>query len=122
MLGLRELTKLLERFDCADGYANMNRILITSILVMLMANVFAVEFTLHNKTSSSIPLWIPSVMNPNLSPNSDSGVDLKVGQKVYFKYRGKKRVLLSVTEEFEGKTLDVAQLLEERKKEIDALR
>ena len=40
-----------------------------------------ITFTLQNKTAKSIPLIIPSVMNPNLSPFSKSGVDLKVGQK-----------------------------------------
>ena len=81
-----------------------------------------VNFTLRNTTTKSIPLWIPSVMNPNLSPLSNSGVTLKIGQKILFKYRGKKRILLVATADLKGQTLDVGKLLKERKKEVDAKR
>ena len=58
-------------------------------------------------------------MNPNLSPLSNSGVDLKVGQKVLFKAKGKKQVLLVVSRNIkQGEVLDVAKLLKERKKEL----
>ena len=77
------------------------------------------NFTLQNTTAKSIPLWIPSVMNPNLSPFSKSGVTLKVGQKIYFKHKLKKRLLLEVTEDLDGKTLNVAQLIRKRKKELN---
>lgn len=78
-----------------------------------------VSFTLRNESAKSIPLIIPGVMNPNLSPMSNSGVSLKVGQKVLYKYKGKKRVLLKVTKDLEGKTLKVHKLLNEAKKVID---
>jgi len=78
-----------------------------------------VEFTLRNESAKSIPLIIPGVMNPNLSPMSNSGVSLKVGQEILYKYKGKKRVLLEVTEDLEGKTLKVNKLLREAKKKID---
>ena len=77
------------------------------------------SFTLHNTTAKSIPLWIPSVMNPNLSPFSKSGVQLNVGQKIFFKHKTKKRLLLQVTSDLEGKTLDVARLIRKRKKELN---
>ncbi|WP_235298779.1 hypothetical protein [Portibacter marinus] len=82
----------------------------------------SVSFTLHNETSQSIPLKIPGVMNPNLSPFSDSGVSLKIGQKVYFKYLGKKVLLLTAHENLEGKKLNVGALINKRKEEIDSKR
>lgn len=78
-----------------------------------------ISFTLRNNTAKSIPLIIPTVMNPNLSPFSNSGVDLKVGQKVLFKAKGKKQVLLVVSKNIkQGEILDVAKLLKARKKEL----
>jgi len=79
-----------------------------------------VEFTLRNESAKSIPLIIPGVMNPNLSPMSNSGVNLKVGQEILYKYKGKKRVLLVVSEDLEGQTLIVNKLLKEAKKKLDS--
>ena len=79
------------------------------------------SFTLRNNSSKSIPLQIPGVMNPNLSPMSNSGVDLKMGQEIFFKYKGKKRILLVVDEKINhGDVVDVSKLLKERKQEIDS--
>lgn len=79
-----------------------------------------VSFTLRNNSTKSIPLIIPTVMNPNLSPLSNSGVDLKIGQEILFKYKGKRYVLLTVDQSIEnGAVLDVADLLKKRKKELD---
>jgi biopolymer transport protein ExbD len=79
------------------------------------------SFTLRNNSAKSIPLQIPGVMNPNLSPFSNSGVDLKMGQEIFFTYKGKKRILLIVDENINhGDVVDVSKLLKERKKEIDA--
>jgi len=78
-----------------------------------------VKFTLRNNSMKSIPLVIPRVMNPNLSPQSNSGVTLKLGQKIFFKKGRKKYVLLVVDETLkEGMVLDVAKLIKERKKEL----
>ncbi len=79
-----------------------------------------IEFTLLNTSNKSIPLFIPSVMNPNLSPYSSSGVSLKIGQEIIFKYKGKKRVLLEVSDAIKnGDKIDAADLLKEAKKNID---
>ena len=78
-----------------------------------------VSFKLNNPSPKSIPLKIPNVMNPNLSPFSTSGVDLKIGQKIYFRYKGKRRILLEVSKNNDGKTLNVAKLIRQRKREID---
>ncbi len=100
------------------------RILLLSILfsIGILSNTTAqqsVGFTLKNPTAKSIPLWIPSVMNPNLSPFSTSGVRLKVGQKIYFRHKMRKRLLLEVTKNYDEKSLDVAKLIRTRKKELN---
>ena len=78
-----------------------------------------VSFTLHNKTARSIPLLIPSVMNPNLSPFSESGVRLKIGQEILFRENGRRYVLLTVDASIEpGDKIDVAQRLKARKQAL----
>ncbi len=77
------------------------------------------SFTLRNNSAKSIPLNIPTVMNPNLSPFSNSGVSLKIGQEVFF-YEGKKKYLLvSVTEDLDGDTIIVNELIKQRKIELE---
>ncbi|MFK8004810.1 MAG: hypothetical protein AB8H03_00505 [Saprospiraceae bacterium] len=99
------------------------RILLLSILFSLglMSNMSAqqsVQLTLKNPTAKSISLWIPTVMNPNLSPFSTSGVRLRVGQKIYFKHKMRKKILLEVTKDYDEKSLNIAKLIRERKKEL----
>lgn len=78
-----------------------------------------IEFTLLNKSGKSIPLIIPNVMNPNLSPFSSSGVSLKIGQEILFRSKGKKYVLLVVDETIKnGDKLDVGKLLKEKKEAL----
>ena len=82
--------------------------------------VKGVSFTLANRSLKSIPLHIPGVMNPNLSPMSNSGVSLAVGQEIFF-YEGRKKVLLlTVTEDLQDQTLIVNDLIRERQKELAA--
>lgn len=78
-----------------------------------------IEFTLLNKSDVSIPLIIPGVMRPNLSPNSSSGVGLVVGQEILFSYKSKKRVLLIVTEDLAGQEIEVSTLLAAAKTALD---
>ncbi len=78
-----------------------------------------VNFILKNTTALSIPLIIPKVMNPNLSPYSESGVYLKTGQEVFFKFKGKKYLLLKVDSYIqEGEKLDLAKLIRQRKRDL----
>jgi hypothetical protein len=79
----------------------------------------SVSFTLRNNSLSSIPLKIPGVMNPNLSPMSNSGVSLEVGQKIYFQHRGRKKLLLEVTTDLEGTKVIVNEEIKRRKEELD---
>lgn len=79
----------------------------------------SVRFTLKNNSAKSIPLIIPNVMNPNLSPFSSSGVELAIGQKIFFKEKGKKYLLLVVDSEIATDAqINVDALLKERKKEL----
>lgn len=93
---------------------------ITFLALFLSINLLAVPFTLRNNSLKSIPLEIPGVMNPNLSPMSNSGVDLCIGQKIFCKIDGKKVLLLTVTEDLKDKTLKVDQLKREKQKELKA--
>ena len=71
-----------------------------------------INFTLRNETMKSIPLIIPGVMNPNLSPKSNSGVSLKMGQEVKCRKGGRTRILFVVDESIsEGDVVMVGELL-----------
>lgn len=73
-----------------------------------------VNFTLQNTSAKSIPLIIPTVMNPNLSPYSKSGVGLKYGQEVFLNKKGKKVKILTVGPQIkEGDVIDVAKLIKD---------
>jgi hypothetical protein len=79
----------------------------------------SVSFYLINSSLTSIPLIIPGVMNPNLSPMSSSGVELAYGQKIFFKVSGTRYLLLQVDENItQGVKVDVGKLLKDRKKEL----
>jgi len=70
-------------------------------------------FYLENNTAQSIPLLIPGVMNPNLSPFSRSGVDLPNGQEVFLNLNGKRILILTVRDSIpHGARIDVATLIE----------
>lgn len=74
-------------------------------------NAPSVAFTLRNSSLRSIPLRIPGVMNPNLSPMSKSGVSLEFGQEIIYK----RKVILVVGPEIEaGSEIDVASLIGRR--------
>ena len=81
----------------------------------------SINFAFHNGSLKSIPLVIPSVMNPNLSPMSNSGITLDLGQVVYYFPNGKKRkkeVLFVVDDTFkDGDVLQIDQLIKAKQKE-----
>jgi len=82
----------------------------------------SVALTFRNTSERSIPLQIPGVMNPNLNPKSNSGVDLKGGQEVFFTYRGRKTLLLRICDERAGDTILVNEVIARRTAELDAQR
>ncbi len=71
-----------------------------------------VNFTLHNSSLKSISLIIPGVMKPNLSPMSNSGVSLEMGQKIYYKKGMSKVLVLTVDENIkDGDKIDMAKCI-----------
>ena len=70
-------------------------------------------FYLENNTAQSLPLSIPGVVSPKLSPFSRSGVNLPNGQKIYLNFKGDKILILTVTDSIaHGTRIDVAYLIE----------
>ena len=104
----------LENTDTRSAIVRVNRL---GFPQLKQANVSKqdISFSLLNSSNQSIPLQIPGVMNPNLSPNSQSSVRFKVGQKVYYK-KGLKRLLIySVDDTLKENTqLDVYKLLQSK--------
>ena len=78
-----------------------------------------VSFTLRNETAGAIPLIIPNVMNPNLSPFSNSGVELEIGQEILFREGGKRHILFTVGPEIQdGEVIQVGALMRQRRTEL----
>jgi len=102
----------------------MKKLFFTLFLGLIFANAKAqnIPVTFHNGSWRSIPLIIPGVMNPNLSPKSNSRVSLDVGQKVYFLPNGKrnsKALLFIVDPPFKKDTvLQIDEIIEKRKLEL----
>jgi hypothetical protein len=102
----------------------MKKIFITLLLSLFPAITKAqnISMTFHNGSFRSIPLIIPGVMNPNLSPKSNSDVSLEVGQKIYFLPNGKrnsKALLFIVDTTFKKDTvLQIDEIIERRKLEL----
>lgn len=102
----------------------MKKLFFALLVSLFFANLNAqnIPMTFHNGSFKSIPLIIPGVMNPNLSPKSNSGVSLDVGQKVYFFPNGNKknRALLFVVETTWKKDtiLQIDEIIEKRKVEL----
>jgi hypothetical protein len=75
--------------------------------------------TFHNGSLKSIPLNIPGIMNPNLSPLSNSGIELEPGQKVFYfpnGKKGKKELLFEVDGMFKKDTiLQIHEMIRQKK-------
>jgi hypothetical protein len=72
-----------------------------------------VAFYLVNSTAQTLPVLIPGIMNPKLTPFSQSGVELPWGQKIFLKTAGEKLLLLTVTDSIpKGARIDVADLID----------
>lgn len=102
----------------------MKKLFLAYLVSLFFANLNAqnIPMTFHNGSFKSIPLSIPGVMNPNLSPKSNSGISLDVGQKVYFFPNGKKKnreLLFIVNTSFKRDTiLQIDEIIENRKIEL----
>ena len=97
-------------------------ILFTAVAAACANDGRSVNLTFRNNSLRSIPLQIPGVMNPNLSPRSNSGVTLEGGQEIYFKYRGRKTLLLRICDEKPGEVVLVNELIKKRTTELDTER
>jgi hypothetical protein len=102
----------------------MKKLFFTLLVSLFFINLNAqnIPMTFHNGSFKSIPLIIPGVMNPNLSPKSNSGVSLDVGQKIYFFPNGKKKnreLLFIVDTTWKKDTiLQIDKIIEKRKIEL----
>ncbi|MDX2285844.1 MAG: hypothetical protein NW241_16875 [Bacteroidia bacterium] len=96
------------------------RMLLLGALLLLAAAVSAqpVSFELRNNSLQSIPLVITGVMNPNLSPMSNSGVTTETGTTIFFFHKRKRYLLLEVSPALEGKRIVVDELIRDRKREL----
>ena len=93
--------------------------ILSNLFFLANGNAQAIPMTFHNGSLKSIPLQIPGVMNPNLSPLSESGVTLEVGQKVFYfpnGKKGKKELLFSVTSDSKKDTiLQIHEMIRQKK-------
>jgi hypothetical protein len=94
--------------------------ILSNLFFLTIGKSQTIPMTFHNGSLKSIPLNIPGVMNPNLSPISDSGVDLEVGQKVFYfpnGKKGKKELLFEVDNTFRKDTiLQIDEMIKQKKK------
>jgi len=104
----------LENTDTKSAKVRVNRLGSPQLQQTNVSEQY-ISFSILNSSNQSIPLQIPGVMNPNLSPNSQSSVRLKVGQKVYYK-KGIKRILIYTVDDTleENTQLDVYKLLQSK--------
>ncbi len=93
-------------------------LLLALALLLFGDSATAVDLTFRNNSLKSIPLEIPGVMNPNLSPLSNSGVGLEKGQKIYFKFQGKRTLLLEITDQKDGDIILIDEVVKARKAEL----
>jgi hypothetical protein len=94
--------------------------ILSNLFFLANGSAQAIPMTFHNGSLKSIPLQIPGVMNPNLSPLSDSGVTLEQGQKVFYfpsGKKGKKELLFEVDNTFRKDTiLQIDEMIKQKKK------
>ena len=101
---------LLELHNGSDNAVRVSYEITKAAKEVTDKNERYVGFTLRNETLRSIPLIIPGVMNPNLSPQSNSGVRLKVGQEIKYNKGGRTHLLLVVDDSIkEGDVLLVGE-------------
>jgi hypothetical protein len=96
------------------------KLLIATMLIwgLVTGEKQSASFVLRNESNKSIPLVIPGVMNPNLSPMSNSGVTLAEGQEIFFLEKKKRYLLLEVSPDLNGDTLIVNELIDKRRVEL----
>jgi hypothetical protein len=102
----------------------MKKLIFALFISLFFINLQAqnIRMTFHNGSLKSIPLVIPGVMNPYLSPLSNSDISLDVGQKIYFFPNGKRKskALLFVVDNAlkQDAVLEIDEIIKRRKKEL----
>jgi hypothetical protein len=95
---------------------------VTALISIYSCHAQNIPMKFHNGSFGSIYLNIPGVMNPNLSPKSNSGVSLDAGQVVYFfpnGKKGRKEVLFVVDPNWKKDTiLEIDEIVGLRKKSL----
>jgi hypothetical protein len=98
---------------------NFTLFILFNLFFLVIGKSQTIPMTFHNGSLKSIPLNIPGVMNPNLSPRSDSGITLEVGQKVFYfpnGKKGKKELLFEVDDTFRKDTiLQIDEIIKQKK-------
>jgi hypothetical protein len=94
--------------------------ILSNLFFLANGSAQAIPMTFHNGSLKSIPLHIPGVMNPNLSPLSNSGIELEPGQKIFYfpnGKKGKKELLFEVDNTFRKDTiLQIDEIIKQKKK------
>jgi hypothetical protein len=112
-------TDILQLHNTSGEFINSTVSFSEGELVKAETKNETISFTLYNSSEKSIPLVIPDVMNPNLSPVSNSGVDLRVGQEIFFLVDGDEYLLLKVDENIKNNdTLNIPKLIQKRVQEL----
>lgn len=79
----------------------------------------SIKLVFINESAKSIPLIIPTVMNPNLSPNSKSSVIVRYGQEILFKHQYRVHILTVINDNFNScDTLKIDELVRLRKQQL----
>jgi hypothetical protein len=94
--------------------------ILSNLFFLVIGKSQTIPMTFHNGSLKSIPLNIPGVMNPNLSPLSNSGIELEPGQKIFYfpnGKKGKKELLFEVDNTFRKDTiLQIDEIIKQKKK------
>jgi hypothetical protein len=93
--------------------------ILSNLFFLANGNAQSIPMTFHNGSLKSIPLNIPGIMNPNLSPLSNSGIELEPGQKVFYfpnGKKGKKELLFEIDGMFKKDTiLQIHEMIRQKK-------
>ncbi|MEL6558077.1 MAG: hypothetical protein AAFQ94_07825 [Bacteroidota bacterium] len=102
----------------------MKKILITLTIVAMAIAAFgnnpSVSFKVKNKSQDTVEIVIPGYSKATLMPKTVSKLELSKGQKIFFNYHNRQYTLLTVSNQMKGEVLDICQIIESRKQQIDA--
>jgi len=121
---LIKIFKLLAEWLFIPNFIQITKLMLKSFVFLSLFSLgffsaaSALPLILKNTSPKSISLVIPDVQNSNLSANSETFLDLPVGQKIYFNHDGRQYLLFEVKPELKDKTIIINELIAKRKKEL----